>query len=723
MMRKVGHSIGLTALVVMLLSAPLAVAQSFTSVDVPERLCAGSSFGITFGFAPTSVVLVEASVARLNHAETVFLPDGVPCGTWGCSYRSPVSFTDFGAGAVITSVDDIRYVRLNMEHSFVKDLYINITCPNGQRATLMRFGGKNNSQCSGSIPGDAEGWLSGDNVSGRAVFGVPNNNSNADQPCNPSASGNGPGTGWNYCWSNNTSEGYTYASGDGIVYRSGHVHGGRIDSSDVAVGSNFYHPDQSLGALVGCPLNGDWYIEVVDGYRQDNGYIFDWEMALNPILLPDSCELTGRGVDGPYVTMVSDSLFLFDVPVGLTVDTTVELRLWMANSCGDTVDTVVSVTLSPVAAAADTVEAVGEYVFNGQTFTTDTTVNYTVTGANGCDSTVALTIIILHDIYVSFDTVVCDPQYPIDWRGCRFVGPGEAHLTLQTADGVDSNVTLTLVEAWSVDTAVAAGICQGESYLLGDTLLFEAGYYERTMQTSMGCDSTVRLSLEVHPTYDSLTEDTTCATEGYLFEGELLTVAGEYSRTYPTLHGCDSTLRLRLEVKGLGLKAVARAVPAVVTEERPELRLTDASRGAEARLWMLMDKEYTDKNLYITYPVAEDSLPVTLVAYGSEQCTDTHRVVVRIDRSALAVPNVFTPDAEQNNRWRIEQRDVLSMQVWIYNRQGLLVAVLDGVDAAWDGNSDGKACPQGAYAFKAQYTTLAYPERIQTLEGTILLIR
>ena len=33
-----------------------------------------------------------------------FLPDGVPCGTLGCSYRSHVNFTAFATGATITSV-------------------------------------------------------------------------------------------------------------------------------------------------------------------------------------------------------------------------------------------------------------------------------------------------------------------------------------------------------------------------------------------------------------------------------------------------------------------------------------------------------------------------------------------------------------------------------------------------------------------------------------------
>lgn len=729
----------LGALIVTLLAWPTVLAQTFVGVSVPTTLCDGAADTLTFGFAPTSDVTIEAEVARLSHPDTVFLPDGVPCGEYGCSYRSPVTFTDFAAGATISGVNDIRYVRLNMEHSYVKDLYINITCPNGQKAVLMKFGGENNSQCKGAIPASAEGWSNGWNIDGRAAFGIPNGGSNKNSPCDPTADNNGPGTGWNYCWSNNTSEGYTYASGDGIIYRNGHVHDGRVDSSKVAQGQRFYHPDQSLQALVGCPLNGDWYIEVVDGYKQDNGYIFDWELALNPALLPSACELTGRGVEsikwraesgewrvgnGPLtVVKLNDSTYTIEATGEVENDTEVGLRFWMSNSCGDTVDTVVYTTIVATRYGNDSVEAIGAYYLDGHAYTTDTVLTMPLTASTGCDSVHTRYVTVYHDIYVEYDTLICDPEYPIDWRGYHFLGGGVAHMTLTASSGVDSNVTLTLVEAWSVDTSVSADICMGESYLLGDTLLGTDGHHERLLATEAGCDSMVRVELAVHPTYDSLTIDTACATEGYWFESERIYAAGEYHRTYPTLYGCDSTVRLKLDIIGEGLKAVALAAPAVVTAEKPDLRLTDASRGAVARLWTIDGKEHSDKTLYITYPIEEDSLPVTLVAYGSEQCTDTHAIVVRIDRSALAVPNVFTPDAAENNRWRIAQRDVVELAVWIYNRQGMLMTTLEGTDAEWDGTSGGTPCPQGAYAFKAQYTTRAYPERIQTTEGTILLLR
>ena len=68
---------------------------------------------------------------------------------------------------------------------------------------------------------------------------------------------NAPGYGWNYCWSDNTTAGFTYAPGAGsLIYRSVNAngypaafpttYGGNVtifDSSDVAAGTQCYHPD------------------------------------------------------------------------------------------------------------------------------------------------------------------------------------------------------------------------------------------------------------------------------------------------------------------------------------------------------------------------------------------------------------------------------------------------------------------------------------------------
>lgn len=264
-------------------------------------VCTGDEVSLSFGYDMISNIQLDtissARATALGVPDTIFLPDGQDCGT-GCAYTSSVTFDMFSPSAKISSVNDILYVRINMEHSYMGDIWIKLTCPNGQYATIMKFNGTRNSDCSNTsiIPASDAGWVvSGVNYD---FFGLPRDggsNDNTSNKCDPVT--NPMGTCWNYCWSNNVTEGYQYASGNGYVYESVNHHstssinpygsGSSADSTDVANMTQVYRPDDNFYTkLQNCPLNGDWSIQVVDGFSVDNGWICGWEMALNPSLLP-----------------------------------------------------------------------------------------------------------------------------------------------------------------------------------------------------------------------------------------------------------------------------------------------------------------------------------------------------------------------------------------------------------------------------------------------------
>ncbi len=201
---------------------------------------------------------------------TVFIPDGPNCESQLGSrcYSSAVNFTAFPAAATVTSAADILGVRLNIEHSFIGDINISLICPNGNSSLLMPDHNGNNAY----------------------YFGIYYEPDNGCLPAN-----NPPGTGWNYCWSENT----TYAQNNGYCYNSSNIGNDRsstVDSSHVAIGypgqpgfvqgQQYYTPYQSFSNLIGCPLNGLWQIQVCDTWGIDNGYVFSWELTLDPRLMP-----------------------------------------------------------------------------------------------------------------------------------------------------------------------------------------------------------------------------------------------------------------------------------------------------------------------------------------------------------------------------------------------------------------------------------------------------
>jgi gliding motility-associated-like protein len=93
-----------------------------------------------------------------------------------------------------------------------------------------------------------------------------------------------------------------------------------------------------------------------------------------------------------------------------------------------------------------------------------------------------------------------------------------------------------------------------------------------------------------------------------------------------------------------------------------------------------------------TYLIPNDYYPA-LVAKSYEGCIDTFRVADRITvlPSLLDVPNVFTPDGDDLNRYfKVEHRSIREFNIIIMNRWGKVVYRADVKDIyeweGWDGN-------------------------------------
>ena len=252
-------------------------------------ICTGQQLDLSVGYDQISSVQLEPvgseQITSLGVTDTVFLPDGISCPPYGYSYRSYVNFTSFAPTATITSANDILFVRIKMEHSAIEDIRIKLYCPN-------------NNSCRIVPDYQNDGWGSITTHYFRTNLGRANRLQEVAS-CDPAQ--NPMGEAWNYVWSNNTTLGYQYASGTyGYCYEPSNIHNiynpmwddGSysyvIDSSNVANMTQIYHPNESFANMVGCPLNGNWYIEIQDLWTNDNGYLHEWEMALDPRLLPQN---------------------------------------------------------------------------------------------------------------------------------------------------------------------------------------------------------------------------------------------------------------------------------------------------------------------------------------------------------------------------------------------------------------------------------------------------
>ena len=72
------------------------------------------------------------------------------------------------------------------------------------------------------------------------------------------------------------------------------------------------------------------------------------------------------------------------------------------------------------------------------------------------------------------------------------------------------------------------------------------GVYTRHLQTVLGCDSIQILNLTINPVYETHIVDTMCGYFPYTWQDTIFTQGGQYTKTFSTIHGCDSIFRLTL---------------------------------------------------------------------------------------------------------------------------------------------------------------------------------
>lgn len=271
-----------------------------TVSPIPD-MCSGQLFDFTVGYNGNNAINIDS--IKFQRPETkvndsiVFIPDGPNCSA-NC-YEAPVYFTSFLPGAVVTSLNDIKSICVNMEHTYIGDLSMEIICPNNSSTIFKHF-----------------------TQSGSSDLGLANGSNNG---C--FAVDNAQGIGWTYCWSNQYLN-----SGMGVI--NGNTMGSPIPATDIIDTLGYFQtPIQNatsmitgwetvdlngFSPLIGCPLNGEWKLKICDYWAGDNGYVFYWNMSLGQKLGADWDYQVGIDtviLDGSFIVGVSDTSLRFAPPI------------------------------------------------------------------------------------------------------------------------------------------------------------------------------------------------------------------------------------------------------------------------------------------------------------------------------------------------------------------------------------------------------------------------
>ena len=178
--------------------------------------------------------------------------------------------------------------------------------------------------------------------------------------------------------------------------------------------------------------------------------------------------------------------------------------------------------------------------------------HYTFTTAAGCDSVVTLRLTIGEVYEVDVDSTICENALPFTWNGVTFTAAGTQSTTLQTVLGCDSVVNMTVNVNTNTVSEINAEVVENDlPYELNGTEYTTSGTYTQTLQNVNGCDSTITLNLTVYMNVTGDAEQTICESQlPYTWNEVEFTAAGTQSALLAGQgsHGEDSTVNMTLVV-------------------------------------------------------------------------------------------------------------------------------------------------------------------------------
>ena len=187
------------------------------------------------------------------------------------------------------------------------------------------------------------------------------------------------------------------------------------------------------------------------------------------------------------------------------------------------------------------------YDFHGRDLTQAGIYSDTLQTVNGCDSVIVLTLSVNPVYHDTINAAICEGSVYTE-NGFNESEAGTYTQNLQTVNDCDSIITLNLTVNSALTSIIDAEICEGTTYSENGFEQSEAGTYTQTLQTSNGCDSIVTLNLSMKPNSTTTFTATVCEGTVYTENGFNASETGIYTRTMESANGCDSTITLDLTV-------------------------------------------------------------------------------------------------------------------------------------------------------------------------------
>ncbi len=227
--------------------------------------------------------------------------------------------------------------------------------------------------------------------------------------------------------------------------------------------------------------------------------------------------------------------------------------LQTTQGCDSTVNLTLTVNPTKTTDIAQTICSNGSVTVGTQTFNTAGLHTVVLQTSTGCDSTVNLTLTVNPTKTTDIAQTICS-NGSVTIGNQTFNTDGLHTVVLQTSEGCDSTVNLTLTVNPTKTTDIEQTICSNGSVTVGNQTFNTEGLHTVMLQTSTGCDSTVNLTLTVNPTKTTDIAQTICSNESVTIGNQTFNTDGLHTVVLQTSFGCDSTVNLTLTVEQLPAK-------------------------------------------------------------------------------------------------------------------------------------------------------------------------
>ncbi len=191
------------------------------------------------------------------------------------------------------------------------------------------------------------------------------------------------------------------------------------------------------------------------------------------------------------------------------------------------------------------------YIYNGRIYEQGGIYNDTLVNKFGCDSILRFVLIISSRYSEWTPMPLCaGSEIKIDGQVITEAGLYTFLRRSRVTGEMDSIWRVEVYDAPAYEFDVNTTLCDGDTLFFGDKAITRGGKQDVVLKTTDGCDSIFHLDITLFPSYTFDTTITIFDYQTYTWEQNHQTynVAGQYTKTFPTIHDCDSTYVLNLQV-------------------------------------------------------------------------------------------------------------------------------------------------------------------------------